>query len=112
MTVNRISDVPRISVRTTSPISAEKWAFLAEITYSDGSGSTNDYKITMEREFYEDVSEGSIMPEEFVKRSLQFLINKEGNTLSHEFDLESVVRSYPDYYGYIFKYVKRHSQTH
>ena len=106
MDVNRIVDVSRISVRTTSPVSEEKWAYLVEITESDGSGSSTNHKITMDRQFYEDVSKGSIMPEEFVRRSLQFLVNKEGNQLRKEFDLGDILHGYPDYYSYMIRYVQ------
>jgi hypothetical protein len=98
-------------VRTTSPLSEELWAYLAEIIKSDGTGSTTDHKITLNRQFYENISKGSIMPEEFVKRSLQFLVNKEGNKLQQEFDLGDLVLSYPDYYSFIFKYMKHQCQT-
>jgi hypothetical protein len=93
--------VSRISVRTTSPISVAKWAYLVAITKNDGSGSTTGHKVILDRSFYDDASKGVIMPEEFVRRSVQFLVSKNGNKLQDEFDLGDLVLRYPDYHKYI-----------
>ena len=96
----------RISVRTTSPISVAKWTYHVAITKNDGSGSTTDHKVILDRSFYDEASKGSIMPEEFVRRSIQFLVSREGNKLQHEFDLGELVKDYPDYHKYISNHVK------
>jgi hypothetical protein len=98
-------DVPRISVRTLLPLGSEKWAYLVEIIDSDRTGSCTIYKVTMDKRYYQELSKNnSLMPEEFVKKSFEFLLEKEEHDkgeLGDEFDISDIEYRYPDYTIYM-----------
>ena len=48
----------RITVTTLSPIRDDLWAYQVEITESNGSGSQTRHKVTMGKEYYEEISNG------------------------------------------------------
>jgi hypothetical protein len=47
-----------------------------EVTESDGSGSQTRHKVNMDKEYYEKISPGIIGPEDFVKKSFEFLLRE------------------------------------
>jgi hypothetical protein len=63
----------RIIVSTLSPLDDNRWSYLVEVTESDGSGSQTRHKVSMDKEYYEKISNGIIGPEDFVKKSFEFL---------------------------------------
>ncbi|MDQ6862331.1 MAG: hypothetical protein M3044_00760 [Thermoproteota archaeon] len=66
----------RVIVSTLSPLDDNRWSYLVELTESDGSGSQTRHKVSMDKEYYEKISNGIISPEDFVKKSFEFLSEK------------------------------------
>jgi hypothetical protein len=95
-------NVPRISVRTLYPISEEKWAYLVKIIKSDGSGTCTSHKVMLDKPYYKDLSNGEIMPEEFVKKAIEFILrNQDKDHLEDKFDIVEITRSFPDFNSYM-----------
>jgi hypothetical protein len=57
----------RVIVSTLSPLDDDRWSYLVEVTESDGSGSQTRHKVSMDKEYYEKISNGIIGLEDFVK---------------------------------------------
>ena len=65
----------RITVITVPPLEDKSWRYNVEITESDGSGSQTIHQVTMDKEYYMDLTKGGrIIPEEFIKKSFEFLL--------------------------------------
>lgn len=56
------------------------------------------HRVTVTREFYEQLTAGAITPETLVEESFAFLLARESNTsILSEFDLSVISRYYPEY---------------
>ena len=66
----------RISVTTSSPLDSNTWKYNVEIIESDGSSSKTNYEVTMNKDYYLGQTEGSIIPEEFVRNHLNFCLKE------------------------------------
>jgi hypothetical protein len=75
-----------------------RWSYLVEVTESDGSGSQTRHKVSMDKEYYEKISTGIIGPEDFVKKSFEFLLKREDkNSILKEFNIKQIRRlSFPE----------------
>ena len=62
----------RVIVSTLSPLNDNRWSYLVEVTESDGSGSQTRHKVSMDKEYYEKISNGIVGPEDFVKNHSSF----------------------------------------
>ena len=66
----------RLIVTTLSPLNNNRWSYHIEVTESDGSGSQTRHKVSMDKGYYEKISNGIIGPEDFVKKSFEFLLKR------------------------------------
>jgi len=88
----------RVIVSTLSPLNDNRWSYLVEVTESDGSGSQTRHKVSMDKEYYEKISTGVIGPEDFVKKSLEFLLKREDkNSILKEFNINQIGEYFPEY---------------
>jgi hypothetical protein len=88
----------RITVNTLSPVSDDIWVYHVEVTESDGSGSQTRHKVTMDKQYYEKISNGIVGPEDFVKKSFQFLLKRENkDSILREFDIKQITGYLPEY---------------
>jgi hypothetical protein len=99
-----------VTVRTLPPIEFNLWSYHVEITESDGSGSHSKHKVSMEKEYYEKISNGMIGPEDFVKKSFEFLSKKEGkDSILKEFNINQIKYYFPEYEAEIRKSILEHT---
>jgi hypothetical protein len=90
--------VVRITVNTLSPVSDDIWVYNVEVTESNGSGSQTRHKVTMDKEYYEKISNGTVGPEDFVKKSFQFLLKRENkDSILKEFNVKQIREYFPEY---------------
>jgi hypothetical protein len=89
----------RISVVTLPPLDDNSWRYEVKITESDGSGSKTTHQITMNKEYYMDMTErGRVIPEEFIKKSFEFLLSRESkDSILQQFDIAMINDYFPDY---------------
>lgn len=88
----------RITVNTISPVSDDMWTYQVEITESNGSGSQTRHKVSMGKEYYEKISDGIVGPEDFVKKSFQFLLKRENkDSILREFNINQIREHFPEY---------------
>jgi hypothetical protein len=92
----------RISVVTLPPSEDDNnnsWRYHVEITESDGSGSETTHQVTMRKDYYMDLTErGRIIPEEFIKKSFEFLLNREPrDSILQQFDIAQINDYFPEY---------------
>jgi hypothetical protein len=94
----------RITVNTLSPTSDDIWVYNVEITESNGSGSQTRHKVTMDKEYYAKISNGIVGPEDFVKKSFQFLLKRENkDSILREFNVKQIREYFPEYENEIKK---------
>jgi hypothetical protein len=90
----------RISV-VTLPSSDDNssWRYHVEITGSDGSGSKTTHQVAMAKDYYMDLTErGRISPEEFIKKSFEFLLDRESrDSILQQFDIAQINDYFPEY---------------
>jgi len=88
----------RVIVSTLLPVDDNKWSYLVEVTASDGSGSQTRHKVSMDKEYYENISNGHVGPEDFVKKSFEFLSKREDkDSILKEFNIKQIREYFPDY---------------
>jgi hypothetical protein len=89
----------RISVVTLPPVADNSWRYEVEITESDGSGSRTTHQVTMGKDDYIDLTEGGrIIPEEFIKKSFEFLLDRESkDSILRQFDIAQIKDYFPEY---------------
>jgi hypothetical protein len=99
----------RISVATLPPSDDISWRYVVEITESDGSGSQTTHQVTMDKDYYMDLTErGRIIPEEFVKKSFEFLLERESkDSILRQFDIAQINDFFPEYEKEIKKALDR-----
>jgi hypothetical protein len=94
----------RITVNTLSPVSDDIWVYNVEITESNGSGSQTRHKVTMDKEYYAKISNGIVGPEDFVKKSFQFLLKRENkDSILRQFNVKQIREYFPEYENEIKK---------
>ncbi len=88
----------QVTIRTLSPIEFNIWSYHVEITESDGSGRHTEHKVSMEKEYYAKISNGIIGPEDFVKKSFEFLSKRERkDSILKEFNIKQIKQYFPEY---------------
>jgi hypothetical protein len=99
----------RISVVTLPPLDDMSWRYEVEVTESDGSGSQTTHQVTMDKGYYMDLTEkGRIIPEEFVKKSCEFLLERESkDSILRQFEIAQINDFFPEYEKEIKKVVDR-----
>ena len=86
----------RISVMTVSTSDNNSWRYNVEIFENDGSGSKSTYEVTLDKDYYMDLTEKRrIVPEEFVKKSFEFLLDRESkDSILRQFDIAQINDSF------------------
>ena len=99
----------RISVIAVSPLDNNSWRYNVEIFENDGSGSKTSHQVTLDKDYYMDLTEkGRIVPEEFVKKSFEFLLNRESkDSILRQFDIAQITDFFPEYEKEIKKALDR-----
>jgi hypothetical protein len=89
----------RVSVVTLPPLDDNNWKYEVKITESDGSGSKTTHIITMKKNYYMNLTErGRIIPEELIKKSFEFLPDRESKeSILQQFDIAMIKDYFPDY---------------
>ncbi len=63
-----------------------------------GMGGTTEHKVTMSPEYYQELSGGKVPPEILVKKSFEFLLERESNAaILGEFELSVINQYFPDF---------------
>ena len=97
----------RVIVSTLSPLDDDRWSYLVEVTESEGSGSQTRHKVSMDKEYYGKISNGIIGPEDFVKKSSEFLLEREGkDSILKEFNIKQIREYFPEYETEIKKTIR------
>ena len=99
----------RISIVTLPPLDDMSWRYEVEVTESDGSGSQTTHQVTMDKDYYMDLTEkGRIIPEEFVTKSFEFLLERESkDSILRQFEIAQINDFFPEYEKEIKKVVDR-----
>jgi len=85
--------VQKIDVRTAPQ--DDGWVF--QVTVSQGSSQTS-HRVTMTRDVYERLTGARCPPEELVRRSFEFLLEREPKeSILSEFDITVISRYFPGY---------------
>jgi len=88
----------RVIVSTLLPVDDNKWSYLVEVTASDGSGSQTRHEVNMDKEYYEKISAGIIGPEDFVKKSFEFISKREDkDSILKEFNIKQIREYFSEY---------------
>ena len=68
-----------------------------EVVVEEGD-SRSEHSVTLRRDYYDELTGGKISPEELIRRSFEFLLQREpkGSILS-SFDLPVIQRYFPEY---------------
>ena len=97
----------RVIVSTLSPLDDNRWSYLVEVTESDGGGSQTRHKVSMDKEYYEKISNGIIGPEDFVKESFEFLSKREDkDSILKEFNIKQIGEYFPEYESEIKRIIR------
>ena len=84
---------PRISIELSDQDGG--WAALVHV---DAGGSQTAHRITLRRATYDELSAGGVSPEELVRASFRFLLDREPQeSILRAFDLDVIGRYFPDY---------------
>jgi hypothetical protein len=93
-----------ISVRRTSETS-DGWAF--DVTVSEAGGQST-HRVTMSRHVHERLAGEACAPDELVRRSFEFLLEREPKeSILREFDVTVISRYFPEYEAEIRKRIRR-----
>ena len=88
----------RVIVSTLSPLDDNRWSYLVEVTESDGSGSQTRHEVGMDKVYCEKISAGIIGPEDFVKKSFEFLLKREDKDfILKEFNVRQIREYFPEF---------------
>jgi len=94
--------VAQIDVRTTPE--GEGWAF--QVTVSEGGGQTS-HRVTMTRNTYQRLTSEACTPEELVRKSFEFLLEREPKeSILRKFEITMISRYFPDYEREISKRIR------
>lgn len=92
----------QIDVQTTPE--GEGWAF--DVTVSEGSTQTS-HRVTMSRSIYERLTSEMCTPEELVRKSFEFLLEREPKeSILREFEITVISRYFPYYETEIGKRIR------
>jgi hypothetical protein len=90
--------MPRISVTTSTPVDDKTWRYNVEVIESDGTGSKTNQEVTMNKDYYLAQTGGRIIPEEFVRKSFEFLLErKDKNSILKRFDITQMNDYFPEF---------------
>lgn len=73
------------------------------VTVNDGGGRSS-HRVTVPADYHKKLTGGQVPPEELVRRSFEFLLEREPKeSILSEFDLPVIGRYFPEYEGEIRK---------
>ena len=88
----------RISVTTSTRLDNNTWKYNVEIIESDGSGSKTNHEVIMKKDYYLAQTGGRIIPEEFVKKSFEFFLERENkDSILRQFDINQINDYFPEF---------------
>lgn len=62
------------------------------------SGSVTIHKVILSKEYYQKLSNGKCTPEELIRKSFEFLLERESNrSILRSFDLQVIGEYFPEY---------------
>jgi hypothetical protein len=96
----------RISVVAIPPLDSSSWRYDVEVIEIDGGGpNKTTHEVTMDKDYYVDLTEGKLVnPEEFVKKSFEFLLEREfKDSVLRQFDIAQISDYFPEYENEIKK---------
>jgi hypothetical protein len=97
----------RVIVSTLSPLDDNRWSYQVEVTESDGSASQTRHKVSMDKQYYEKISTRIISPEDFVRKSFEFLLKRENkDSILKEFNIKQIRDYFPEYETEIKKTIR------
>jgi hypothetical protein len=80
--------------------------YYVEITESEESKTVHG--VTMDREYYQEMSDEIVSPEEFVKRSINFLLKRENkDSILKEFNIRQISNYFAEYEDEIRKEITK-----
>ena len=75
--------------------------WVCQVTVTEGGGQTS-HRVSVSGEAYERLTRGACPPEELVRRSFEFLLEREAKeSILLEFDITVIARYFPEYEGEI-----------
>jgi hypothetical protein len=78
-------------------ISDEGDGYVYDVTVEEESAVT-EHRVTFSIEYYEEMTDAELDPEEFVKKSFEFLLEREPKeSILGEFDLSEISEHFPEY---------------
>jgi hypothetical protein len=73
--------------------------YVFDVQFQDETENYN-YKVTFSEDYYKKLSNGKITPEELVRRSFEFMLEREApGAVMHMFELPIIGRYFPEYEG-------------
>ena len=80
-----------------SLVSDDNDGYIYDVEVSEG-GSATEHRVTLPLDHYETVTSGEIDPDELVKKSFEFLLDKEPKeAILGEFNVNEILEHFPDY---------------
>ena len=71
--------------------------FAVTVTVEERSGKT-EHTVTLDDDYYRDLTRGSITKEELIKRSFEFLLERESKeSILSRFNLQVIKRYFPEF---------------
>ena|SRR3989344_4051630 len=78
------------------------WDFWVEITDTE---SKSEIKITLDKEYWEKLNDAVYVPEELIRKSVEFLLQREPKeSILKEFNLREISKYFPEYEKEIVKF--------
>jgi hypothetical protein len=90
-------------MRMIPPLDNVSWKYEVEVTESDGNGSQTTHEVTMDKDYYMDLTEngrirGVYPSEEFIKKSFEFLLERESkDSILRQFNISQINDFFPEY---------------
>lgn len=70
------------------------------------SRATTTHKVSLPEQYYQELTNGMILPEVLIQKSFEFLLEREPNTsILRSFELSVIGRYFPEYEGTIKKMI-------
>ncbi|KKU11538.1 MAG: hypothetical protein UX16_C0012G0012 [Parcubacteria group bacterium GW2011_GWB1_45_7] len=80
-----------------SPVSDDNDEYIYDVEVTEG-GSATEHRVTLAFDYYETITNGEIDPDELVKKSFEFLLDKEPKeAILGEFNIEEILQHFPDF---------------
>ena len=78
-------------------ISSSSGGWIIKISVRDSGGETT-HRVRMSKDYHERLSKGKVSPEDFVRKSFEFLLEKESKeSILAEFDMPKIAYYFPEY---------------